>query len=667
MSDIFVSYAREDRDRIAPLVAELESAGFSLWWDRDISPGHSFSARIEEELDAASAVIVAWSEHSVSSNWVQAEATEGLDRGVLVPVLLDDSRVPLPFRRLQSAMLQHYPKQPESEQIEQLKSALGTLLAKTPKPPPVLSSPAGERPATKRAILSAGIFAAVSVAAGSWFWSHDQTTTAPSSQLFFEPVAVEDNDASRVLGSLVEEVALGLQGLHGVSVILPDKEALPSGLSVQTSASGESVSLRVIDTAAKTEVLKRSYAIDDGFNEVQNRISADIADLFDSPAPRRSYANSRAYRDYLVITSLLREVPSASVLAKAEAQLSELTDKHPKFARAFAQLCSLKITMYKETTDTEHFEAAEKNCHRALTLDDQDNEVRLSLARLYLAAGRHERALDEVRHVGQELRNSSRIHRLLGEALEALGNDASALAAYQAAFRIEPNYWRNANKLGGYYFDRAEYKTAADYYGIETDLVRNKARSLNNLAGALFMSGDESAAIAAWRSSAEIEMTINTAMNLGSALFYAEDFPGSAGYYREALSLAPEDHRIYGHLADAQLASNDPRYGETYELAIEKALAVLKITPDNARLTADLASYYSAIGDETKALLYLEQIADDRNDIDVIYDKLVSRIRLQDFAAATELRSHLLASHYPEELLDRDANVKPLARYAAQP
>jgi hypothetical protein len=43
MADVFVSYAKEDRNRIVPLVQALETAGFEVWWDRQIDAGKSFN------------------------------------------------------------------------------------------------------------------------------------------------------------------------------------------------------------------------------------------------------------------------------------------------------------------------------------------------------------------------------------------------------------------------------------------------------------------------------------------------------------------------------------------------------------------------------------------------------------------------------------------------
>jgi len=105
MADVFVSYATDDRQRVRSIVEAIERAGFSVWWDRRIGLGRSFDREIERELDRAGCVLVVWSVDSVGSDWVKSEAQEGLDRNVLVPLLIDDVKPPLAFRRIQTASL----------------------------------------------------------------------------------------------------------------------------------------------------------------------------------------------------------------------------------------------------------------------------------------------------------------------------------------------------------------------------------------------------------------------------------------------------------------------------------------------------------------------------------------------------------------------------------
>ena len=89
MADVFVSYARSDKARVAPLVAAIEAQGWSVWWDPEIDAGQQFDDQIEAELLAAAAVVVVWTPTSVDSRWVRGEAREAADRGVLVPVRFD--------------------------------------------------------------------------------------------------------------------------------------------------------------------------------------------------------------------------------------------------------------------------------------------------------------------------------------------------------------------------------------------------------------------------------------------------------------------------------------------------------------------------------------------------------------------------------------------------
>ncbi len=105
MSDIFISYAREDRDKAKTLAELFQQQNWSVWWDRSIPPGRSFDEVIEEALGAAKCVVVLWSKNSASSDWVKGEAAEGLRRKILVPVRIDSANVPLEFRRLQTVDL----------------------------------------------------------------------------------------------------------------------------------------------------------------------------------------------------------------------------------------------------------------------------------------------------------------------------------------------------------------------------------------------------------------------------------------------------------------------------------------------------------------------------------------------------------------------------------
>jgi hypothetical protein len=105
VSDIFLTYAREDLPRVKPVVDALAARGWSVWWDRTIEPGQIFAHEIQAALDNARCMIVLWSWNSVISFWVQVEAAEGHGRGILIPALLDDVVIPPEFSRMHAANL----------------------------------------------------------------------------------------------------------------------------------------------------------------------------------------------------------------------------------------------------------------------------------------------------------------------------------------------------------------------------------------------------------------------------------------------------------------------------------------------------------------------------------------------------------------------------------
>jgi adenylate cyclase len=130
MADVFVSYARSDKARVAPLVAALEAQGWSIWWDPEIEAGQQFDDQIEAELDAAKAVLVVWTPTSVASRWVRGEAREAADRGVLVPARFDVARLPMDVRAIHTTDLDGWGEDPGSAPFQALLKALGTMIAR---------------------------------------------------------------------------------------------------------------------------------------------------------------------------------------------------------------------------------------------------------------------------------------------------------------------------------------------------------------------------------------------------------------------------------------------------------------------------------------------------------------------------------------------------------
>jgi hypothetical protein len=149
MSQVFLSYSREDVEAARALAERLERAGYGVWWDYKLLPGTNFSRAIEQAINAADCVMVLWSALSVDSDWVHAEAAEGLRRHRLIPVLLEEVQVPLEFRQTQAALLLGPPAGWQPEELDKIVAALARFGGAEGKRPPASPIPSPVSPETR--------------------------------------------------------------------------------------------------------------------------------------------------------------------------------------------------------------------------------------------------------------------------------------------------------------------------------------------------------------------------------------------------------------------------------------------------------------------------------------------------------------------------------------
>lgn len=100
---VFISFASADRASAERCADDLVAGGFEPWWSGKLVGGQDFADVITAELESADAVVVLFSQSSVKSHWVKAEASRALALSKLVPVRLaglDIKAVPLPMGRL---------------------------------------------------------------------------------------------------------------------------------------------------------------------------------------------------------------------------------------------------------------------------------------------------------------------------------------------------------------------------------------------------------------------------------------------------------------------------------------------------------------------------------------------------------------------------------------
>jgi hypothetical protein len=144
--DVFVSYAKEDRGRIEPLVDILRRNRLVVWWAEELRNGRRWRAEIEDKLEAARKVLVVWTQHSTRrESFVREEAQFAAECDKLMQIVLDKPEkkplLPLGFREFQYEDLSDWtPQAARDLRLERLIIDLSPPKEEAARPAPTVDS-----------------------------------------------------------------------------------------------------------------------------------------------------------------------------------------------------------------------------------------------------------------------------------------------------------------------------------------------------------------------------------------------------------------------------------------------------------------------------------------------------------------------------------------------
>jgi hypothetical protein len=106
MADIFISYAHQDRERVAKITHALADRDVSISSDQNIRAGDEWMPAIEKALAEAKVLVLCISPSFLASDWAQFEIGVALSRsrdsGVrVIPLVLRESEAPQALNRFQ--------------------------------------------------------------------------------------------------------------------------------------------------------------------------------------------------------------------------------------------------------------------------------------------------------------------------------------------------------------------------------------------------------------------------------------------------------------------------------------------------------------------------------------------------------------------------------------
>src|SRR5690348_15752958 len=514
MADVFVSYARADKARVAPLVAAIEAKGWSVWWDPEISPGREFDDAIDVELQAAKAVLVVWTPVSVVSRWVRGEARDAAERGILVPVRFDQARLPIDVRAIHTTDIDGWHGEPSHPAVQECLHALESMIAQS------------QAASTRAADASP---------------SHSPEETTRSSICVLPFINMSgDPEQEYFSDGITEDIITDLSKVSALSIISRNGSFMYKGQQV--------------DIPKLARELKVTHVLEGSVRKAGGRVRIS-AQLIDGTVNNHIWAE-RYDRDASDIFALQDEISRAIVKAlklrllpeekKAiERRGTESVEAHDLFLMA--------RQIYVTNQEDEHgSQAIVRMCTRATEIDPH-------YAQAWALMAMGHRAL---RELGVESDDGmvaaeraleldpglAEAHAVKAYILQMQGAMDEAVAEADTALKLDSESYEANRTAGRLSYQMHRFEDAARYYDKAVGLMDSDVNSAMMLASSYRAMGDT----ASMRRAAEVALR-----RAESVLARDQNNPGVIAYSANALGALREGERAKTRMSRALLIDPD--------------------------------------------------------------------------------------------------------------
>ncbi|MDE1886552.1 MAG: TIR domain-containing protein [Gammaproteobacteria bacterium] len=568
MADVFVSYARADKARVAPLVAAIEAKGWSVWWDPEITPGQEFDDQIDAEINAAKAVLVVWTPTSVTSRWVRGEAREAAERGILVPVRFEQARLPMDVRAIHTTDLDSWREDPANPAVQECLYALGAMIA--------------------RAQVAESAKAASAAAAST-------ATNIERFSICVLPFINMSGDPEQEYFSdgITEDIITDLSKISALEVVSRNDSFLYKGKQIEV--------LKVAHEAKVSHVLEGSVRRAGG----RVRITAQ---LIDGASSKHLWAE-RYDRDANDIFALQDEISQAIVKALKLRLLPEekkaIERRGTDSAEAHDLYLMARQTYATSQEDVRSAQAIVRLCTRATEIDPKYTQAWAlmamgyrSLRELGVQSDDGMTAAERALALNPDLAEA---HAVKAYILLMKGDTDAASSEIDIALKLDPESYEANRSAGRLNYLLHRWKTAIHLYEKTVSLMETDVNSVGMLIGCYRALGDE----AGVRRSAEF------ALNRAEAILARDQNNSSALVYGAyALASLGESERAKTRMNRALVVDPD-NWDMRYNFACalnghlkDKEAALEMLKPLFVKITSPLLRYMKVDPD-------LESLQDD--------------------------------------------------------
>ena len=491
-ADVFISYSREDKDRVLELAGKLRAAGVSLWIDQgNIDGATLWGEEIVNALDHAKVMLLVVTASAARSHNVAKEVVLFSERkGNILPVHLEQTTIPAglkyPLAGIQH--IEYYHGDPD-ENLKTILRSLERAGAVIAQPKEAKAAVAAVEPRAQPPPGKAGYGAEQIMERGALAVLPFDNISSDQETDYFSDGLTEELIARLSLVTEIELISRWAsmqykgrkQDIGTIGSELGARYIV--GGSVRRFQDSVRITVQLVDVGSNRQLWGNTYKgkLDDIF-DIQEQVAQQIVEALKLKLSfsekvsltKRQTLNAQAYDLYLRGQAYLYRLTKRGT-EHAIQLFEKAIELDPRYAAAYAgcscaygqmhawfsredqyrekaQEFSFKALMYDNALPEAYtamglsyfiwgkFEEATASVAKAIELDPDDFIAHWTLGRIQFSTGRSEEAVASFEHVIEIRPTFITAYSDLSQALEGLGRLDEAKIAAQRLVEISPNY-----------------------------------------------------------------------------------------------------------------------------------------------------------------------------------------------------------------------------------
>jgi TolB-like protein/Flp pilus assembly protein TadD len=489
--DVFVSYSRQDNDKVQALTSKLRSAGVRLWMDvRNIDGAAMWGEEIVNAVAKSKVLLLLVSKTSVTSQNVVKEVLLASEhKGHILPVDLEPTEIPGSLRYALAGIqhIEYFRGDPDEAMKSVLRSLERLGVAIGPEPGKPGSGPGGDR--SPEALMKSGALAVLPFDNISGGENDDYFSDGLTEELIARLSLVSEIElvsrwaSMQYKGARKDVKAIGEE--LGARYII--------GGSVRRAQDSVRITVQLVDVVTNRQVWGDTYKgkLDDIF-EIQEQVAKQIVEALKLKLTfteklsltKRQTVNVQAYDFYLRGQEYLYRLTKRSV--EYAIQLFEKAiELDPRYAAAYAACSSAYGQMYQYFSRHEQYrDKAQEFSFKALMYDSNLPEAYAAMGLSYFIWGKLDEAAASGRKAIELDPDNFIAYWTLGRINFTTGKFAEALELFQKAIDIKP----------GFYAAHLDLKQAYDGLGRTAEAKAATEKALEIMPNYLLQNPDDARA-----------------------------------------------------------------------------------------------------------------------------------------------------------------------------